>query len=318
MTLIFMEGFDDGLTTAKGWNNFGGGLITGRFGGKAALNQWGTLTRPYPTALTGTIIIGVAIMSSQTTTTVPLMTNGMARVSLVAGGYVGLYRSDNNTQIAVSTGPAWSAANVWRYVELKHTPSTGVCEIRVDGVVRVSGTVPTATSATSLAFEYPTGNQYWIDDLYVLDTTGTTNNNYLGDVRVQTIMPSADGANTAMTPDSGTAHYSRVNEATPDTTSYVASTSAGVKDSYKYQQLAANTSSVYGVAITSYTSKDAPVTAGLATLVRLGSTDYINAQPQALSASWVAGTDLYQTRPSDSAPWTPTDINTAEFGVQTS
>jgi len=318
MALILMEGFDDSLTTAKGWVNFGGNWVTGRFGGKAALNQWGALSRAYPSALTNTVVVGTALMTSQITGNLSLMTHGMARVSLVAGGYVALYRSDNNTQIAISTGPAWSAANVWRYIELKHTPSTGVCEIRVDGTLRVSGTVPTAASVASLIFEYNGGVQYWIDDLYVLDSTGTTNNNYLGDVRVQTILPSAEGANLALTPDSGTTHYSRVNEATPDTTSYVSSASVGVKDSYKYQQLTANTSSVYGVAVTSYTSKDAPVVAGLATLVRMGSTDYVNAQPQALSASWAVGTDLYPARPSDSAPWTPTDVNTAEFGVQTS
>ena len=81
-----MEGFDDGLTTAKGWNNFGGGTVAGRFGGRAALNQWGVMTRSYPGALTNTIVIGVAISSSQTATTVSLMTSGMARVGLVSGG----------------------------------------------------------------------------------------------------------------------------------------------------------------------------------------------------------------------------------------
>lgn len=318
MALIFMEGFDDGLTTAKGWNNFGGGTVTGRFGGKAALSQWSTMVRTYPSALTNTIFVGAAFSFSQITATYPMLTNGMARVTLVNGGYIALYRSDNNTQIAVSATPVWSGANVWRYVELKHTPSTGACEIRVDGTLRVSGTVPTAVSVASLNLECQgSGAQTYIDDLYVLDSTGTANNNYLGDVRVQTLLPSSDGANLALTPDSGTAHFSRVNEAAPDTTSYVSSASVGVKDSYKYQQLAANTSSVYGVAITSYASKDAPVAAGLATLVRMGTTDYANAQPQVLSASWVAGTDLYQARPSDSAPWTPSDVNAAEFGVQT-
>lgn len=318
MTLIFMEGFDDGLTSAKGWNNFGGNFVGGRFGGKAAISQWSTTTRTYPGALSSTIYIGAAFSFSQITATYSMLTNGMARVTLVNGGYVALYRSDNNTQVAISAMPAWSGAGVWRYIELKHTPSTGACEIRVDGVLRVSGTVPTAASVATLAIECQgSGAQTYVDDLYVLDSTGTVNNTYLGDVRVQTLLPSADGANTAMAPDSGTTHYNRLSEATPDTTSYVASSSIGVKDSYKYQQLTANTASVYGVAVTSYASKDAPVAAGLATLVRLGATDYANAQPQNLSASWVAGTDLYQTRPSDSAPWTTSDVNTAEFGVQT-
>lgn len=325
MALIFMEGFDDGLMPQKGWvgtwspSNYPS-LVTGRFGGKAMQEGYIVgVQRSYGTPPTGTVIVGCAVMPSVSTTAMTFLTHGMARLKVTVSGNLALCRSDTDAQVAISPSAVWPAGNIWRFVELKLIISTGVCEVRVDGVVVLSGTVPTAASVASLIFpNQSNGNYISIDDVYVLDTTGTTNNNYLGDVRVQTILPSSDGANLAMTPDSGTAHFSRVNEATPDTTSYVTSTSAGVKESYKYQQLTANTSSVYGVAVTTYASKDAPVAAGLATLVRLGVTDYVNAQSQMLSASWVAGTDLYQARPSDSAPWTPTDVNTAEFGVQTS
>lgn len=320
-----MEGFDDGLMQQKGWvgtwspSNYPS-TTTGRFGGKSMQEAYlGGIQRNYATPLTGTIILGCGVMPWGTTSTMTIVTHGMARLKVSTGGNLALYRSDNDTQVAITPGVVWAAGNIWRFVELKYIVATGVCEVRVDGVVVLSGTVPTATSITSIVFPNQSNGTYInIDDIYVLDTTGTTNNAYLGDVRVQTLFPSADGTNLAMTPDSGTTHYSRVNEATPDTTSYVSSSSAGVKDSYRYQQLAANTAGVYGVAVTSYASKDAPVAAGVATLVRLGSTDYINAQPQALSASWAIGTDLYQVRPSDSAPWTPTDVNSAEFGIQTS
>lgn len=183
----------------------------------------------------------------------------------------------------------------------------------------VSGTVPTTASVSSLIFE-PAPNIYTfnIDDVYLLDTTGTANNTYLGDVRVQTLLLSSDGSNLGMTPSSGTAHYSLVNEVTPDTTTYVSSSSAGTKDSYHYQSLAASTASVYGVVVTNYASKDAPSSAAIASLVRLGGTDYVNATPQQLSASWTGATDLYQTRPSDGLQWSTIDVNNAEFGVQTS
>lgn len=325
MALIFMEGFDDGLMQQKGWvgtwqpNNYPS-TVTGRFGGKAMQEAYlGGVQRNYATPLTGTVIVGCGVMPWGTTSTMTILTHGMARLKVATGGNLALYRSDTDAQVAITPGAVWTTGNVWRFVELKYVVSTGVCEVRIDGVVVLSGTVPTATSIASIIFPNQANGTYInIDDIYVLDATGTANNTYLGDVRVQTLLPSAEGTNLGMTPDTGTVHYSRVNEAAPDTTSYVSTASAGVKDSYRYQQLAANTSSVYGVAVTSYASKDAPVAAGIATLVRLGSTDYVNAQTQSLSASWVAGTDLYQVRPNDSAPWTPTDINGAEFGVQTS
>lgn len=323
MALIFIEGFDDGLIATKGWGaqayNSLPGIVAGRFGGGAANRNSSTgFLRPYSTALTGTIILGVALNPTSFTQTYTLFTHGVARVKIVAGGAVALYRADNDTQVAVSSGAVWPSGG-WRYAELKYTPTTGACEVRVDSNVVVSGTVPTATSITSLVFDYtPGGVTCNVDDIYVLDTTGTSNNNYLGDVRVQTLLPSADGSNLGMTPDTGTTHYNRVNEASPDTTSYVYTPNTGIKDSYRYQQLATNTASVYGLAITSYASKDAAGTANISTLVRLGGADYVNATVHPLSASWAISTDIYQTRPSDSAPWTPTDVNGAEFGVQTS
>lgn len=320
-----MEGFDDGLMQQKGWvgtwspTNFPS-TVTGRFGGKAMQEAYiAGVQRNYATALTGTVIVGCAVMPSATTNTLTFVTHGMARLKVAAGGNLALYRSDTDAQVAITPSIVWNTGNIWRFVELKYIISTGVCEVRVDGTVVLSGTVPTATSIASIVFpNQPNGFSINIDDIYVLDTTGTTNNTYTGDVRVQTLLPSADGTNTGMTPDSGTVHYSRVNEVSPDTTSYVYASSAGIKDSYKYQQLAANTSSVYGVAVTSYVSKDAPASAAIATLVRLGVTDYVNSNTQTLSASWIAVTDTYGVRPSDSAPWTPSDVNSAEFGVQTS
>ena len=320
-----MEGFDDGLMIQKGWiGTYSGNnpsVVAGRFGGKALVESYiGGLQRYYGTPPTGTVIMGCAVAPSAITTVLTIVTQGMARLKVSTGGNLALFRSDTDAQVTITPTAVWTASNVWRYVELKYVISTGACEVRLDGTVVLSGTVPTAASVVSIIFPhtFSTTVNINIDDVYVLDTTGTTNNTYLGDVRVQTLLPASDGSNSGLTPDTGTTHYSRVNEATPDTTSYVSSASVGVKDSYRYQQLAANTSSVFGVAVSSYASKDAPVVAGLATLVRMGSTDYVNAQPQALSASWAVGTDLYQARPSDSAPWTPTDVNAAEFGVQTS
>lgn len=324
MTLLYIDGFDDGLIATKGWGPTSysslPSISAGRFGGGAANrgSNWG-FYRPYPTPPTGTTIVGVALCPTSLTQTYTLLTHGVARVKVVSGGAVALFRSDNDTQVAVSSGAIWTSPSTWRYVELKYTPTTGVCEVRVDGNVVTSGTVPTAASISSITFDATPGSVYCaVDDLYILDTTGTTNNTYLGDVRVQTLLPAADGTNLSMTPDSGTTHYNRVNEASPDTTSYVYSSSTGVKDSYKYQQLNANTASVYGVAVTSYTSKDAPGSANISTLVRLGGTDYINGTAHPLSASWGTSTDIYGVRPSDSAPWTPTDVNGAEFGIQTS
>ena len=40
------------------------------------------------------------------------------------------------------------------------------------------------------------------DDLYVLNTSGSVNNSFLGESRILTSLPNADGANSGLTPNS--------------------------------------------------------------------------------------------------------------------
>lgn len=335
MTLLMIEGFDDNVAASKGWS--GGNLATsatgGRFGGGygSCNSMFSMVTRTFSAVTSGSVFVGVAIRLNPGSTfpggsgSERLFVVGPVAIHAMETAAVGVYRSDTNAQVALSATNLWQAG-VWRYIEVKYTLATGACTVRMDTNTIVTTTLPTAASVSSFVMgpnnAYDTaiynGTIAYFDDIYVLSDAGTTNNTFLGDVRVQTLLPSADGSNSGMTPDAGTTHYSRVNEATPDTTTYVSTPNTGVKDSYKYQQLATNTSSVYGVAVTSYVSKDAPGTASIASLVRMSSTDYVNAMPQALSASWTAVTDLYNARPSDSGVWTTTDVNNAEFGVQTS
>ena len=71
------------------------------------------------------------------------------------------------------------------------------------------------------------------DDLYVCDSTGSNNNDVLGNVRVRTLRPDGAGSYTELTPDSGD-NYARVNEAVCDTGSYVEGTVSGQLDTYAY------------------------------------------------------------------------------------
>src|SRR5437764_673985 len=43
----------------------------------------------------------------------------------------------------------------------------------------------------------------YLDDLYVCDATGTTNNTFLGDVRVHTLVPSGNGTDSGLTGSDG-------------------------------------------------------------------------------------------------------------------
>jgi hypothetical protein len=318
MALKLIEGFDDGLLVDRGWAG-SGSMSTGRFGGTARIHwQTDMGTYPFTSPLTGTLTLGAAIQT-QAVGDRYLIDFGNARIMMAGSGFIALRRVDNDTQVAISSTIYWAAPNIWRYVEMQYTPSTGACTIKVDGATAVTGTVPTTTSVSYIGLKGPgylIANYNFFDDLYVLDNTGTSNKTYLGDVRVQTLLPSADGSNSGMTTSTGTSHSALVKEATPNTTDYVYSPSAGVKDTYQFQDLSNITSNVYGVEVTNYAHKDAAGPASMSNVVRIAGTDYVSTS-QPLSVSWTANRDLMDVNPATSSNWSASDVNNAEFGVQT-
>jgi hypothetical protein len=316
MALKFIEGFDDGLITLRGWVD--PTLNTGRFGGKCwSPGQTGHQTLNLPVPLTGTLVVGFAFQHN-TAVAEDVFAMGSLHLVITAGGAIQLY-NNGTTLVATSPNAPWAAVGTWRYVEAKYVLSTGAVTVRVDAVTVMTGTVGTATSIATLNWQLNNNFATFsvgVDDVYILDTTGTLNNDFLGDVRVQTLLPNADGTYSQLTPSTGTTHNTLVNEAAPNTTTYVSSSTPGQKDSYQFDDLAANTANVYGVEITNYSHKDAAGPAGFSNLVRVGGTDYLSTS-QPLATSWVPNRDILDANPATSAAWTASDVNNAEFGVQT-
>lgn len=327
MALRLIEGFDDGLAAVRGWNpthftNQAPDIRAGgRFGGSALYQDYikGGVKMIAP-AITTTGILGFALKPNAIVNSNWTVAQfGFARLVLVNGGQLQLARSDNGAQVAITTNPVWNAAGVWKYIELKYSPVSGACELRVDGSVVASGTMPTQANIWEVRFPDLPANQsqLWTDDVYVVDTSGTTNNDYLGDVRVDLLLPTGDGTHSGMTPSTGTAHYALVDETAPNTTDYVSSSVAGTKDTYQFQDVSTNTAAIFGIAVTNYARKDAAGAGSLANIVRVGGADY--AQPVTpLSASWTANENLVPLNPATNAPWTISAVNGTEFGIEVS
>lgn len=319
MALLVIEGFDDGLAIQKGWSTTNLSTVTGRFGGLAFNHRVSYTTTYYLSAAqTGTVVCGMALKPDAITSLLYGPTIGNARLRIVPGGALALYRADNDSQVAISSDPVWPANGIWRYVELKYTPSTGECVVRADGVVVITGSVPTVASVSSLIFvQQPSSVYVAVDDLYVLNNSGAMNNDFLGDVRVQTLYPNADGTNSGFTPSTGTTHYTLVDEVgTPNTTDLVSAASAGLKETYQFQDLGVTTAGIYGVQATNYAAKDNSGAVGLKNITRIGGAQYTGLSAWYLSATWTANRELWEVNPATSGLWAPADVNNAEFGIE--
>lgn len=102
----------------------------------------------------------------------------------------------------LGTTPAGTIVSAtWAHIEFKAVLGVaGSVELRVNGVpmLVVSG-VDTGTEASFLVLKrngssFFEGMTTYFDDMYAWDTTGTTNNDFLGDQKVITLHPTADTA----------------------------------------------------------------------------------------------------------------------------
>jgi len=215
---------------------------------------------------------------------------------------------------------------VWNYVEAKvvlHN-STGAVTIKVNGatistltnidtISATTGGEGTAMSFGMMGFNTTT----WFDDLYVCDNSGSNCNDFLGDVRVVTVLPSdGNGSNTDFTCSSSTDHGALVNESTPnDDTDYVYSSTLNHVDTWNYPALG-YTGTIKAVQLNLDAKKTDAGTRAIAGVTRPASTNRVHGTNHYLAGSYAYWRAIWELNPEDSAAWEVADIDGAEFGVK--
>lgn len=334
MALLFIDGFDHyaSADVAKKWTSNTGCTIaaTGRrtsgslvaLGGNSAAKTY---------AAASTLIAGVALSLSVLPTSarsiLSLTDVGTAQVSvrLNLDGTLSVMRGPSSGTVLATSASALAAGS-FNYIELKATihNTAGAYELRVNGVAVVGPTTSANTRNTANASANgvllgwdgnPGTATVTYDDFYICDGTGSTNNTFLGDVRIDTLFPTGDGASSAFTPSTGTTHWSLVDEAAVNTTDYVDGISAGDRDLYTFPALTTlATSTVYGVQVCNAALKDDAGSRSIAAVARSSSTN-VDGTAAGLSTSQLVFAQVFETD-SASAAWTQTSVNAAQFGVK--
>lgn len=344
--LLFIDGFDHYATAdlgKKGWTATGTdptnlvvSASAGRRGGGAlALGGGGNINDVMGgrgIAQLATVVIGFAHQASAAGTTLCALhdaTSSTRQVTLKhnTDGTITAYRGSSVLGTALGTSTLTMTAGGFNFVECKATihPSAGSVEVRVNGVTFMSLTGQnTRSSSNSYANAIrlgwdtnpPAGTTAVFDDLYVCDTSGSVNYDFLGDCRVDTVYPVADGFYGAFTPSTGTSHYALVDEAPPNTTDYVDGAAVGDRDSYDCGALSALLSeTVFGVQVNAAALKDDSGTRSLATMARSGSTNS-DGSTVALATSQGILSQVFESDPASAGAWTESAVNSAEFGVK--
>lgn len=240
---------------------------------------------------------------------------------MTAGGDIEIRR--NNTLLETAT--AGLTTGDWYYIEFKYTidGSSGSYELRVnESTIASDSGIDTLEGATAGIrqvgyFGSTVSADAWtFDDMYIVDTTGSTNNDFVGNTRVVTLFPESAGDDTQWTPDAGN-NFERVDEAAPDDdSSYVESSTTGQRDLYNYPALPTDTDTIQGVQVATIGRETDVTDFTLITPVKSGGTLYKDAAQAVGGTSYEDLRRVLEVDPDTSVAWTKSGVDSAQFGIE--
>lgn len=343
--LLFMDGFDHyTLTAAKSvgkWTvtNEASGSITStaaRFGTGAGLrmtNHSLKLVRPF-TASSQTLIAGfamnvVGVGGGGGFPVVSLSDAGTTQLDLL---FVGSSRNFQFRRGTTTIGSTYTLPNdgKWHYIEVKlkiaNSISSGDVVLRVDGVDQITLAAATDTQQTAnstfdsfflIGGASQSGYDIYFDDFYLIDTTGSLNNTFLGEMRVITALPNANGNSSQYvgSDSNSTDNYLLVDDADPNSdTDYVEDSTVGNRDLYGFADISSG--GIKGLQLTSFARKTDAGARDINLSTRISSTNY-DSSAYTLPSSYAHVSNIWETSPATASVWTQSEVNGAEFGIRT-
>lgn len=344
MSVRYIDGFDDYATADAllgNWNSSGGSSHTisagnGRSGASLRYTSFSSslyLLKTFNNQATW--IIGLAYKTSG------FPSAGAGIISLLDGstiqcslnisltGLLGVYRNgttlltDGQSVQALSTG-------VWYYIEFKITIansiSAGSCKVRVNGVdwITVATGQDTQQSANAYASSIMLhgvggsgGYTIDFDDLYILDGVAgdvAGDNDFLGDIRVESLLPSGAGTTSNFTASAGS-NYQCVDEATPNNdTDYVSSSTVNHIDTYAMGNLSLSPTKIWAVQVGIVAKKADAGSRSIAPVIRNADGDKVGTTVS-IYDTYYMHSQIYEQNPLNTpADWSESTVNGIEVG----
>ena len=339
MSLLFTEGFDsypNPIPLKYKWNRLTTApRVTGRTAGGYGIqiNAADFISKTIEDSTT--MILGFAIKPTNTGAATYYIARIYNRedqpvINIGLTGFTTVFIEDFNAVVDTTTFNL--PLNQWSYIEIKVTSAIDNAPV---GAVRVRGTVgplnitfytspagrdfnnATLNTVGTCVFNGDGDQQY--DDMYICDTTGPTNNNFLGAIIIRTLFPTANGAVIQLNPVGAGTNYQAVNNPvlTPDAT-YVESRIIGDKDLYVSGGLVITPgNNIAAVVLNAVTRKDKSGYGHIKVPVRFNATDS-NGVDYFVPSGYQSAQRHLDVNPITNAPWSEDDVNDLQAGVMIS
>jgi hypothetical protein len=332
-TLEYFDGFDDYNTAqisrcwSSFWNQNSGTLSinpgTGR-NGTSSLRMVNAASNVQMYALTtqATRTVGFAFKNSGSFNInfviFQFLDGSTAQLSLSTNTIGQLFVSTGST---LGTSTLGLSINTWYYIEFSATinNTTGSFTVKVNGVtwLTVSGVNTRSTTNnssngvllggsganTNCTFDY--------DDFY-----SRSDGIFCGDCRVESVLPTGNGATIQLTPLTGTNHGEVADNPADDDTSYNFAGSAGLEDEYTYPAISTTSGTVYAVMTIPVMRNDSAGTVTVEPVYHSGGNDYFGVPQNIGSTSYSGYSDIQGQNPATGAAWTIAGVNAAQYGIK--
>ena len=214
--------------------------------------------------------------------------------------------------------------NEWHWVDIHYQiGGSGLLELWLDGlrILNLPGANTTQFGSTVFTKVIFGGDLQdstvinHIDDVYILDTTGTINNSRLGSVRIDSLVPASDAGPNDGTPSISGPNYLMVNEPYWSSTNTVALTNTvGQEELYGMTVLTTTPDTIYAVKVTGVVEKTDAVQMQANTLI--SSNGVVNSGTSTvLLTSYSHVNNIFETDPNTSNAWVYTSINNLRCGI---
>lgn len=334
MALLFTDGFDAGDFATKWIAGAFTSVVSSptRFGTGMAASVGPTSTSLARTVTASAqITVGAAFYAASSSDCgISLLGDAGSTTHLsvvrTSAGTIALRRGLPGSGTILARGATLIPLATWNYLEVQATiaDSGGTVKVRLNGstVNEIDFTGDTKNGGTNTTIDQValatsgSGSSARFDDVYVLNSTGSSNTTFLGDIRIHTLSPNNNGTYSQLTGSDGnqTDNYQLVDELPFSTTDYVGSPTVGQRDTYALADLPV-VSQIFGLQNNFIGAKSDASSGNAKSALLINSTLYYGAT-RALGTSYIAYSDIYDTNPNTSTAWTGTVINGMEAGVE--
>ena len=219
-------------------------------------------------------------------------------------------------------------AGNWHFIEYKFIVDQliGGFELRVEGVpVTWDGPNSALNTGTNQVAQFVIGKTSasvilnvvarW-DDMFQWDSTGTINNDFMGDSRAVLIKPNGDTASADWTVTGAASGFEAINEVPDDgDTSYIQADTTGNTSEFTLEDANPNFGTIHGVQVTSTMKK---LDSGFANVQHsmVSGASVATGADRPITQTYAQWSDVFETDPATGQKWTSGAFNASTFRIE--